>query len=208
MCKGPLTAALLSPGENADAEDLSAHVTVDLKSRGERPARDHQRRRTTATLELRADASDFPRNAGCWRQRAVLAPRHDGYPNLPQAWRRQVNQGDLAARRPARSVPIRMVETSPIWTPISGPFVGKSDRDHAARRKPDACRQRRRSDGPASPDGAALMIAPPPGVRVWLAAAITDIAAVFGGRAALCSSRSARIRSVADCLASAAAVAT
>ena len=117
-----MTAALLWPGENADAEDLSAHVWSTLKAvatgRLEIINGGERRRRSSFDQTLRI----FPGMPAADANVRVLAARHDGYPNLPRAWRRQVNQGDLSAPRPARSVPIRMIETSPIWTPISAPW--------------------------------------------------------------------------------------
>jgi hypothetical protein len=54
--------------------------------------------------------------------------------------------------------------------------------------------------------GAERMIAPQPGVRVWLAAGVTDMCKGFDGLRPWCSSISGRIRSAGSCLPSAAVV--
>lgn len=52
----------------------------------------------------------------------TVAARHDVYPNLLRAWRRQVREGRLMAVAPARFVPVRIDHTAPMTTAPSPPI--------------------------------------------------------------------------------------
>lgn len=68
-----------------------------------------RRRRWSVDDKLRLVAETHEPGASI---RAVAA-RHDVYPNLLRAWRRQVNQGRLVAAPTSCFVPVRMVEPVP-----------------------------------------------------------------------------------------------
>jgi transposase len=69
-----------------------------------------RRRRWGLDEKLRIVAeSDEP--DACVRE---VAARHDVYPSLLHAWRRQVRQGQLVAAPPARFVAVRMAEPAPL----------------------------------------------------------------------------------------------
>ena len=120
----------------------------------------------------------------------AVAARHDVYPSLLHNWRRQVREGRLVAARPTRFVPVRVAEAAPTAAAASPPTHRSAwrgdDRDRVAGRQSPVRWQRGQSGDAASRgDGAARMIAPPPGVRVWLAAGVTDMRKGFDGLAAL-----------------------
>ena len=51
----------------------------------------------------------------------AVAARNDVYPSLLHNWRRQVREGRLAARPPARFVPVRMVDAAQPPAPVPLP---------------------------------------------------------------------------------------
>jgi transposase len=51
----------------------------------------------------------------------AVAARHDVYPSLLHAWRRQVRQGRLTATVPPHFVPVRIAETAPIGVGLPPP---------------------------------------------------------------------------------------
>jgi transposase len=131
-----------------------------------------RRRRWSAEEKLRIVAETHEPGANV---RAVAA-RHDVYPNLLRTWRRQVRESRLVASPPVRFMPVRVAETAPMV-----PGVAPSSRDRAAAETVEivvcARASATTSPGRLAPyhEGAAWMIAPPPGVRVWLAAGVTDM---------------------------------
>jgi transposase len=82
-----------------------------------------RRRRWSADEKLRIVAATHEPGASV---RAVAA-RHDVYPNLLRTWRRQVREGRLVASPPARFMPVRVAETTPMAAVIAPP-----NRDRAA----------------------------------------------------------------------------
>lgn len=142
-----------------------------------------RRRRWGLTEKLRIVAESHEPGATVW----AVAVRHDVYPSLVRTWRRQVREGRLAASQPARFVPVRTAEPASTALPgCQGTKRRGGDLDRVARR-PAPARRQRRWPGDLAPrhDGAARMIAPPPGVRVWLAAGVTDMRQGFDGLTAL-----------------------
>jgi transposase len=119
-----------------------------------------------------------------------VAARHDVYPSLLHAWRRQEREGRLASIEPASFVPVCVDAdaTDSRWTSVTAERAAgyRYNRDCFAGRQSGTRRQRGQSSGVAPcHDGAAWMIAPPTGARVWLAAGVTDMRKGFDGLAAL-----------------------
>ena len=94
--------------------DLKVHRKVHLKVMSSTKIEiidgRERRRRWGLDEKLRIVAeSDEP--GTCVRE---VAARHDVYPSLLHAWRRQVRQGQLVATPSARFVAVRMAEPAPL----------------------------------------------------------------------------------------------
>jgi transposase len=74
-----------------------------------------RRRRWAAEEKLRIVAETHEPGASV----RVVAARHDVYPNLLRTWRRQVREGRLVAAPPARFMPVRVAETTPMAAGIA-----------------------------------------------------------------------------------------
>lgn len=66
-------------------------------------------------LRIVAETHEAGANVG------AVAARHDVYPSLLHAWRRQVRQGRLTATGPTHFVPIRIAENAPIAAGLPPP---------------------------------------------------------------------------------------
>jgi transposase-like protein len=90
-----------------------SNTTVEIIGARER------RRRWGLDEKLRIVAETHETGANV---RAVAA-RHDVYPSLLHAWRRQVRQGRLAAPGPTQFVPVRVAETAPMAAGLPPPVI-------------------------------------------------------------------------------------
>jgi transposase-like protein len=143
-----------------------------------------RRRRWTVEEKLRIVAETYEPGASV----SQIAARHDVYPGLLFTWRRQVRIGRLASRHGPLFLPVTAVQSE------AEPRVPDEAAHHPGRRieieLADGCRVRV-DDGVSAhhaascADGAARVIAPGAGVRIWLAAGVTDMRRGFDGLAAL-----------------------
>jgi len=70
------------------------------------------------------------------------AARNDVYPSLLHNWRRQVREGRLAARPPARFVPVRLTEAPQVADTVAASVKGPPNIDTIEIELPDGCRLR------------------------------------------------------------------
>ena len=71
-----------------------------------------------------------------------VAARNDVYPSLLHNWRRQVREGRLGARLPARFMPVRLAEATPVAVTASPPAKELSHSETIEIELPDGCRLR------------------------------------------------------------------
>ena len=72
----------------------------------------------------------------------AVAARNDVYPSLLHNWRRQVHEGRLAARPPARFVPVRMADAAQPPAPVPAPPRDPPTAETIEIVLPDGCRLR------------------------------------------------------------------
>jgi len=72
----------------------------------------------------------------------AVAARNDIYPSLLHNWRRQVREGRLAARPPARFVPVRLTEATQVADAVATSVTGLPNIDMIEIELPDGCRLR------------------------------------------------------------------
>jgi transposase len=72
----------------------------------------------------------------------AVAARNDVYPSLLHNWRRQVREGRLAARPPARFVPVRMADAAQPAASVPPPPQGLLGAETIEIVLPDGCRLR------------------------------------------------------------------
>jgi len=72
----------------------------------------------------------------------AVAARNDVYPSLLHNWRRQVREGRLAARPPARFVPVRMADSARPPAPVPSPPRDPPTAETIEIVLPDGCRLR------------------------------------------------------------------
>lgn len=97
-----------------------------------------RRRRWSVEEKLRIVAETHEPGASV---RAVAA-RHDVYPNLLRTWRRHVREGRLTTSPPARFVPIRVADATPVATTPSPPANDRSAAEMIEIVLPDGSRLR------------------------------------------------------------------
>ena len=72
----------------------------------------------------------------------AVAARNDVYPSLLHNWRRQVGEGRLAARPPARFVPVRVADAAPLAAAAQPPLKDLAAAETIEIVLPDGCRLR------------------------------------------------------------------
>ena len=97
-----------------------------------------RRRRWGVEEKLRIVAESHEPGASV---RAVAA-RNDVYPSLLHNWRRQVREGRLAARPPARFVPVRVADAAQPAAPVPRPPRDPPTAETIEIVLPDGCRLR------------------------------------------------------------------
>ncbi len=109
-----------------------SHSTIEIIGARER------RRRWSVEEKLRIVAETHELGASV----RTVAARHDVYPNLLRTWRRHVRDGRLTSPPPARFVPVRVTDATPMAATPSPPVNDRSTAETIEIVLPDGSRLR------------------------------------------------------------------